>query len=108
MSFDLLITWFLIVYIVSFKGLTENRYGELGSLFKYFLIKNSYKSDGWRIPILLCIETKKENIQRIGINSLFFKFLCQAFIAPKQKILNPSSLELTKRQRNKTVSTKGL
>ena len=43
----------------------------------------------------------------MGINILFFKFLFQAFIAPKQTKSNPSSLELTKRQRYKIVSTKG-
>lgn len=37
-SFYLSITWLRISYIANFEGLTENRYGELGSLFKYFLI----------------------------------------------------------------------
>ena len=72
-----------------------------------YCICHSCLSDGRRIHILLCIETKQENIQIMGINSLFFKFLCQAFIAPKQTKSNPSSLELTKRQRYKIVSTKG-
>ena len=37
-SFYLSIMWLLISYIANFEVLTEIRYGELGSLLKYFLI----------------------------------------------------------------------
>ena len=32
-----------------------------------------------------CVQNQKENKRRIGTNSLFFKFLCQAIIVQKQK-----------------------
>ena len=38
------------------------------------------------IHILLCIEAKQANMWRMAINSLLFKFLCQALLCKSKKI----------------------